>query len=305
MSLYDRVVLKDNRYARQAVLRASTTIEFGRRPFSMRSGYVMGRPKRLLVLDIGNTSVTGGLYHRGRVTHVHNVAETRERKLSTSDTLNRLKDRYQISDCIISSVVPKLNARWVNVAKTWTGKKPRLITHRTPMPINITFPKPASIGADRLANACGAYCRYGEPCIVIDIGTALTFDIVQPKLGYCGGIIAPGLPLMFDYMAEKTALLPHIRPKKLKRAIGKSTEEAMRIGAQLGYRGMVREMLKEVKREMGVRRPHVVATGGYAKWVIPELDSKIPIDDDLTLSGLGNIFDYNSEIRERENDKSN
>lgn len=257
----------------------------------------MGRPNRLLVLDIGNTSVTGGLYHRGRVTHVHNVAETRNRTLASSDTLVRLKDRYQISDCVISSVVPKLNAGWVKVVKSWTGKKPLLISHQTPMPINITFPKPASIGADRLANACGAYCRYGEPSIVIDIGTALTFDIVQPELGYCGGIIAPGLPLMFDYMAEKTALLPHIRPMKLKRAIGKSTEEAMRIGAQLGYRGMVREMLKEVKREMGVRSPYVVATGGYAKWVIPQLDPKIPIDNDLTLSGLGNIFEFNAENR--------
>ena len=255
----------------------------------------MSRPERLLVLDIGNTSVTGGLYHNGQVTHVHRVAETRDRKLAANDVLHQLKNRYEFTDCIMCSVVPKLNASWSNAVRTWTGKKPILLSHKTPMSINITFPKPISIGADRLANACGAFSRYGAPCIVIDIGTALTFDVVQAVDGYVGGVIAPGLPLMFDYMAEKTALLPHISPMKLKRSIGKSTEEAMRIGALLGYRGMVREILKEVKREMGVRRPHVVATGGYAKWVIPDLDPKISMDDDLTLLGLGTIFDYNTD----------
>ena len=254
----------------------------------------MSRPKRLLVLDIGNTSVTGGLYHNGHVTHVHRVAETRDRQLAASDTLQQLKRQYEFTDCIMSSVVPKLDASWSKAVRSWIGKKPQLLTHRTPMPIGINFPKPASIGGDRLASACGAVVRYGAPCIVIDIGTALTFDIVLADDGYIGGIIAPGLPLMFDYMAERTALLPHIRPMKLRRSIGKSTEEAMRIGAQLGYRGMVREMLKEVKREMGVRQPHVVATGGYAKWVIPDLDPNIPMHDDLTLFGLGAIFDYNA-----------
>ena len=255
----------------------------------------MSRPKRLLVLDIGNTSVTAGLYHNGRVTHVHRVAETRDRNLAANDRLLQLKDQYEFMDCIMCSVVPRLNTRWSRVVRTWTGRKPVLVTCKTPMPIGITFPKPESIGADRLANACGAFSRYGAPCIVIDLGTALTFDVVQAEDGYVGGVIAPGLPLMFDYMAEKTALLPHIRPMKLKRSIGKSTEEAMRIGALLGYRGMVRETLQEVIREMEERRPKVVATGGYAKWVIPELDPKIPMDDDLTLLGLGTIFDYSTD----------
>jgi len=250
----------------------------------------MSRPKRLLVLDIGNTSVTAGLYHNGHVTHVHRVVETRDRNLAASDKLLQLKKQYDFSDCIICSVVPKLNANWCKVVRGWTGKKPILLSYKTPLPINITFPDPASIGADRLASACGAFARYGAPCIVIDIGTAMTFDVVQVGDGYVGGIIAPGLPLMFDYMAEKTALLPHIGPMKLKRSIGKSTQEAMRIGALLGYRGMVREMLQEVKLELGVRRVTVVATGGYSKWVIPDLDAKIIIDDDLALFGLGSIY---------------
>ena len=178
-------------------------------------------PKRLLVLDIGNTSVTGGLYHRGRVTHVHRIAETRKRTMAASDTLVELSNRHELIDCVISSVVPELVKPWSRMAKSWTGRQAILVTHKTPMPVGITFPRAETIGADRLANACGAYSRYGAPCIVIDIGTALTFDIVKPDEGYVGGVIGPGLPLMFDYMAEKTALLPHITPMKLKRSVGK------------------------------------------------------------------------------------
>jgi type III pantothenate kinase len=254
----------------------------------------MSRPERLLVLDIGNTSVTAGLYHKGKVSHVHRVAETQDRNLAADDTLLELKERFDLTDAIMCSVVPRLNARWKKAVRSWTGKDPMVLTNETPMAINITFPKPQSIGADRLANACGAFSRYGAPCIVIDLGTALTFDVVQSGDGYVGGLIAPGLPLMFDYMADRTALLPHISPTRLTRSIGKSTEEAMRIGALLGYRGAVREMLKAVKKEM-TGRPKVVATGGYAKWVIPDLDPTIPMDDDLTLLGLGNIYDFNAE----------
>ena len=156
----------------------------------------------------------------------------------------------------------------------------------------ITFPKPQQIGADRLVNAAAVTSLYGAPSVVIDIGTACTFDIVHPQKGYVGGIIAPGLPLMFSYMAEKTALLPSIEPAKLKGAIGKSTEEAMRIGAQIGYKGMIREMLASVKKELNTDKVTVVGTGGYAKWVLPEMDEQIPIEPDLTLKGLGIVYEF-------------
>lgn len=256
----------------------------------------MTKPTRLLTVDIGNTSTTAGIYHRGRVSHVHRVVETKNRALAKSDVLTELAKRYRFSDVMVCSVVPDLNAAWTKTAKRWSGNKPVFLTNKTPMPVGIDFPKPKMIGADRLANACGAVVRYGAPCIVIDIGTALTFDVVDENGNYIGGVIGPGMPLMFDYMAEKTALLPHIEPRKLKRSIGKSTTEAMRIGAQLGCRGMVHEILKAVKRELTVARPHVVATGGYSKWVVPQFDKTIPIDADLTLLGLGAIHDYGREI---------
>ena len=258
----------------------------------------MSRKERLLVVDIGNTSTTAGIYRRGKVSHVHRVVETKNRTLAKSDLVNELAERYRFADCVVSSVVPDLNKAWAKSAKRWTGKAPVFLTHKTPMPIGIDFPRRASIGADRLANACGAVVRYGAPCIVIDIGTALTFDVVNKEGNYVGGVIGPGMPLMFDYMAEKTALLPHIKPRKLKRAIGKSTTEAMRIGAQLGCRGMVREILEAVRDEFGASQPQVVATGGYSNWVVPQFDDDIPIDPDLTLLGLGAIYDFGLETGE-------
>ena len=109
----------------------------------------MSRPKRLLVLDIGNTSVTAGLYRNGQVTHVHRVAETRDRNLAANDRLRELSNRFELTDCIICSVVPRLNTRWTKAVRAWTGKKPMLLTNKTPMAIGIKFPKPESIGADR------------------------------------------------------------------------------------------------------------------------------------------------------------
>jgi len=128
--------------------------------------------------------------------------------------------------------------------------------------------------------------------VVCDFGTALTFDIVKKDEGYVGGIICPGLPLMFDYLSEKTALLPHIQPVKTSRVIGKSTAEAMRIGARLGYRGMVREILADLKKELG-RGMKVCATGGFAKWVLADFNGSISIDPNLTLKGLGRIGTMN------------
>ena len=123
----------------------------------------MTRPKRLLVLDIGNTSVTAGLYHNGQVTHVRRVAETRDRNLAASDKLRQLKNRYDFIDCIMCSVVPRLNTSWSKAVRAWTGKKPILVTNKTPMPIGITFPKPDSIGADRLANATCLAVSHSNP----------------------------------------------------------------------------------------------------------------------------------------------
>jgi type III pantothenate kinase len=152
--------------------------------------------------------------------------------------------------------------------------------------VGIDYPKPDSIGPDRLANAVAARQRFGAPVVVVDFGTAVTFDVVDARGNYVGGIIAPGLAAMTDYLHEKTALLPKIKIREPRSAVGKSTEEAMLVGAVQGYRGLVRGLIGELKRELRAKRLPVVATGGYAKLIaagLPEISAVAP---DLTLEGL-------------------
>jgi type III pantothenate kinase len=152
--------------------------------------------------------------------------------------------------------------------------------------VGIDYPKPASIGPDRLANAVAARERFGAPVVVVDFGTAVTFDVVDAKGNYVGGIIAPGLAAMTDYLHEKTALLPKIEIREIKSAVGKSTEEAMLVGAVHGYRGLVRELIEELKRELRAKKLPVVATGGYAKLIAAKLPEISAVEPDLTLEGL-------------------
>ena len=145
--------------------------------------------------------------------------------------------------------------------------------------------KPRQIGADRLANAVGAAAYYGYPCVVVDFGTAVTFDVIGPQCTYVGGVIAPGLASMGDYLERNTALLPAIDPQEPSRVIGTSTVEAMQSGAVYGYRGLVKEILARLEGELGVR-PAVVATGGDAALIARGVERIDHVDPDITLNGL-------------------
>src|SRR4030095_3235244 len=144
---------------------------------------------------------------------------------------------------------------------------PLELTAKTVRGVGIDYPKPESIGADRLANSIAVKHHFGAPAIVVDFGTAVTFDVVNRHGNYIGGIIAPGLAAMTDYLHEKTALLPRIKIREVSQVIGKNTEQAMLIGAVHGYRGLVSELIAELRRELKTRRIPVVATGGYAKLI--------------------------------------
>jgi type III pantothenate kinase len=145
-----------------------------------------------------------------------------------------------------------------------------------------------------LANASAAEARYGAPVIVADFGTALTFDVVSAEGAYVGGAIAPGLPLMVDYLAEKTALLPRIRLTGRCAGVGRSTPGAMRIGARIGYRGIVREIVGYLTDSMGGKKPRLCATGGYARWALAGLDLPFEFDRNLTFHGLIRIYGLNT-----------
>jgi len=248
----------------------------------------------ILVVDIGNSSTSLGLYADDRVIKSIALATEGMTQSEREAQIKKLIGRSCPLGVCACSVVPNLKASWERVFRRQGLRDVFWVSHKAKLGVRIQYPKPSKIGPDRLANASAVWHRYGAPAIVADFGTALTFDIVSRGGAYTGGIIAPGLPLMFSYLADKTALLPHIEPGPVRGYAGKSTEDAMRLGAKWGYRGMVREILKELKSKMG-RGVTVCATGGYASWVIRGLDRSIKIDQDLTLYGLGKIYELNRE----------
>ena len=248
----------------------------------------------ILSIDIGNTSTHLGIYSAGEILRVGRVPTTTKTIKGLKVELAKFLKKTVAEGVCISSVVPPVNNAWAKAVKSVTGCDALFVSHKVNVGVTIDYPKPATIGADRLANACAAVDLLGAPLVVADFGTALTFDIVDSENAYVGGVIAPGIPLMFEYLSDKTAQLPKVKPRAVKTSIGRSTEEAMRIGGQIGYRGIVRELLNEIKRDLGVRKLNVCTTGGYAEMVVRDLDQKIPVIPDLTLIGIGKIFELNS-----------
>jgi type III pantothenate kinase len=153
--------------------------------------------------------------------------------------------------------------------------------------VGVEYPRPETIGADRLANAAAVAVLYGCPAVVVDFGTAVTFDIVSEHKRYVGGVIAPGLEAMTSFLYQRTALLPKLTLKEPGSAVGKSTTAAMIAGAIYGYRGLVREILDRIKAERFPRqRLKVVATGGYARLIARQLPQIGWVHPNLTLEGL-------------------
>ena len=247
----------------------------------------------ILVIDIGNTSTSAGWYRGGRVTGVARLDTAKGHAASVLRLLRRVAAGRPVRGCCIASVVPRATPAWRRAARQLTRGAVREVRHTLDLGVAVHYPDPSRIGPDRLANAAGGAARYGTPLIVADFGTAVTFDCITARGGYVGGVIAPGLPLMFSYLAEKTALLPHIGPGPTRTRIGRSTAEAMRLGARWGYRGMVREILKELTAHPELKGARLVATGGYAAWVVKGLRPRMIVDPRLTLYGLGQIFERN------------
>ncbi len=193
---------------------------------------------------------------------------------------------------VVSSVVPKKNSAISKAA----GKTGVLWLDSTlKLAVGIDYPAPKSIGADRLANAAAVAALYGCPAIVVDFGTAVTFDIVSARRNYIGGVIAPGLEAMTNFLYQRTALLPKLSLKEPRRAIGRSTIGAMLSGAVFGYRGLVREILARIRAEEFPRRKlHIVATGGYARLIAAQLPEITAVRPHLTLEGLRIIANLNS-----------
>ena len=239
-----------------------------------------------LLIDISNSFTKIATASRdalGRVRRLRTAGLTRQ----SFERLARPGRRI-----VLSSVVPA-KARLAIAAFRQPGEL-LVVSSSVKIGAGIDYPKPGTIGADRLANAAAVHSLYGSPAVVVDFGTAVTFDIISRRGDYIGGVIAPGLEVMTDYLYQRTALLPRIRPSEPASAIGKSTRTAMLAGAVYGYRGLVREILAQVRRGLGGRRrPYVVATGGYAGLISAGLPEIKIVHPNLTLEGLRIIGNLN------------
>lgn len=240
----------------------------------------------ILLFDIGNTHTHVGLADDRRVLKQADIPTLAWFGGSAVMRIRKITGKNKITGVALCSVVPRATALVHRAVRAVWKLDALELTPKTVRGVGIDYPKPNSIGPDRLANALAAKIHFGAPVVVVDFGTAVTFDVVNAKGNYVGGIIAPGLSAMTNYLHEKTALLPKIEIREIKTAVGKSTEEAMLIGAVKGYRGLVRELIGELKRELKCKKLPVVATGGYARLIAAGLPEISKVEPGLTLEGL-------------------
>ncbi|HEY3863650.1 MAG TPA: type III pantothenate kinase [Verrucomicrobiae bacterium] len=245
----------------------------------------------IALLDIGNTHTHLGLASARRVVRQADVLTAPWRGGASQRAAARFLKHEKLTGAILCSVVPAATPLAVEFLRAEFGIACMELNARTVRGVGIDYPKPRTIGADRLANAVALKHHFGAPAVAVDFGTAVTFDVVDSAGNYVGGIIAPGLNAMTDYLHEKTALLPRIRIRETSAVVGKNTRQAMLIGAVKGYRGLIRELLAELKRAMGRRRLPVVATGGYARLMSSKLPEITAVEPQLTLEGLRLVWE--------------
>lgn len=250
----------------------------------------------LLVIDIGNTNITMGLYDENILKGTYRLTTKFQR---TSDEygfmllsfLNAANYKEEdIQDIIISSVVPKINYSFTSCIKKYLHKEPIMVGPGIRTGISIRIDNPSSLGADRLVDAAGAYYTYGGPCIIIDFGTATTYDVVSEKGEFIGGATAPGIGICANALSSQAAKLPEIEITKPDKIIAKNTVKSMQAGIVYGYIGQTEYIIKKLKEEYG-KNMKVISTGGLGRIIANETDSIDIHDADLTFKGLKIIYE--------------
>jgi len=252
----------------------------------------------LLAMNVNNTNTAVGLYTGDKWVANWRIKTDQAKQPDEYAMILRnlfLHNELNWSDVTgvaLASVVPPLTANFVDLCQRYFHLEPLLVTHKINTGIKIFIDHPAEAGADRILNAMAARELYGSPCIVVDFGTATTFDAVSREGDYIGGAIAPGLGIAADALFSRTAKLPRIELVPPPAAIGRNTIHAMQSGLIFGYLGLVEGMVNRFRTELG-GRTKVVATGGMAPILAQQTDIFETIDQMLTLNGLRLIYDLN------------
>lgn len=256
----------------------------------------------LLCLDVGNTNIHLGVFRGAELLAHWDVSNNRDR---TADELGLLLvqlfdtrgfEPSGLAGAAIASVVPAATGTIAAAVRRLFGVEPFVLGPATDAGIAIRYDDAREVGADRIANAVGGFARYGGPLIVVDFGTATTFDAIAADGAYLGGAIAPGLRISIEALSQRAARLPRIDLVRPMRAIGTNTAASMQSGIIFGYAGLVEALVARISLEIG-GSPRVVATGGLAELIVRETGAVPLVDQHLTLEGLRLLWERERAAR--------
>ena len=252
----------------------------------------------LLAIDVGNSNNVIGLFSREKLlthwrirTEWNRTADEYWVLIKEFILLNNVETET-IDDIIIACVVPPLVPILQGMAKKYFLCEPLIVGPGVKTGISILYRNPSEVGADRIVNSVAAFEKYGGPLIIVDFGTATTFDVVSSKGEYLGGCIFPGVQISLEALFKNTAKLPRVDMTLPEKVIGKSTVESLRSGAVYGFSGMVEAIVRQIKDELD-QNARVIATGGVLDWITNKTTVIDTLDPFLTLDGLRIIYEKN------------
>ena len=253
----------------------------------------------ILVVDIGNTQVVLGIYHGQELIGYWRIATHSNRTADAHGILildllaSKGIDPLKIEGVILSCVVPSLLPVFEEVSRVYLGNKAKVVSEEMKMPLHNSYQSPWEVGADRIVNAVAAFTEFKGPVVIVDFGTAITICAVTEKGEYLGGVIAPGLLVSSEALFQRAAKLPKVELVKPDCVIGRNTVESIQSGLIYGFTGMVDELVRRVKKELGSKDIKVVATGGRVSLIAEESTMIDEVRPFLTLEGLRILSEYN------------